>query len=497
MSSSYSGIKTRQADSNGVDRRRALKLGGAALVTLSASGVLPACTDQSAPKSSSAGGASKTDVLIIGAGLSGLYTAGLLESQGVRVMVLEADDRVGGRIRTMDMLAGKPEAGGMQIGPMYARIRSKISDLGLTTYEPNQGFPPMGMYIDGQPVTLAEWADSPLNKTVGMERKLPPFALKGLYLRQAAKLDELDSWLAPEMAAFDIPFDQFLHSKGASDEAMRLMEIIGEQASDVSTLSQMRNARVLKFSMESGSYSFLDGGMSRLPEGMAENIQGDLLQNKKVVAVNQRNDGVEVICGDGSAYRARFAVMTLPFSVLREVVFDPPLQGPQMDAVQNLPYSQVTQIFYDINGSFWEEDGMPASMFTDSPLERIFSLAGPDGDNQHLWAFINGNAEKHLQSMNDKETLDWAWAELKRLRPSVEGRVEPRAVYSWSRNPYARGAYSYFAPGQMSAFGRNMSLPAGRVHFAGEHTAVLQTGMEGAMESGERVVMEILDRLSA
>lgn len=385
----------------------------------------------------------------------------------------------------------------MQIGPMYGRIRNMISTVGLSTYEPPQGFPPMGMFIGGQPVTILEWPTSPLNKTVGPERGLPPFALGNLYLRQTPPLQGLDSWLSDDMATYDTSFEQFLRSKGASDEAIRLIEVTGEKTSTISTLDQMRNARVMKESMGNGSYSLLEGGMSRLPEAMAGRIQGEIIKNKKVVAISQKNGQVEAVCKDGSSYSGAYAIVTLPFSVLRDVTCDPPMQGAQADAVQNLAYSQVTQIFYDIRKPYWKEDGMPPSMFTDGPLERMFSLPGPDGDNQHLWTFINGAAENHLQAMTDQQTLDWAWAELKRLRPSVEGRVEPRAVWSWSRNPYSRGAYHFFGPGQITKFRNHMSVPVGSVHFAGDHTSVMQTGMEGAMESAERAAIEVMERLSA
>ena len=103
----------------------------------------------------------------------------------------------------------------------------------------------------------------------------------------------------------------------------------------------------------------------------------------------------------------------------------PPLEGAQAEAVASLPSSQVTQVFFDIKEPYWEADGLPGSMFTDSPLERMFTLAGPDSDAQHLWVFINGEGERRVRNMTDAEVLKFAHEELIRLRPSTEGRVEP------------------------------------------------------------------------
>ena len=337
----------------------------------------------------------------------------------------------------------------MQIGAMYARTRSVIDDLGLEMYEPQGGFPSVGMILGGQRVAPQDWPTSPVNKTEGPERNLPPFALPSLYLTKDNPLAELESWMEPESAALDVPLDQYLKSKGASDEAIRLMDIpnVAESISEISALSELRKDRINQFEAANGTFSFLKGGMSRLPEAMAATLQGDVILDKKVIAISNGDDMAEVECEDGSRFSADFVIVTVPFTVLRDIKMDPPLQGGQADAVNELPLSQVTQVFMSIKEPYWEEDGFPGSMFTDGPLERLWTLPGPNSATELLWIFMNGDREKPVRAMSDDEIVTYAYDELIKMRPSAEGRVEPLKAWSWSKKPVLKRRLCLFQTG--------------------------------------------------
>ena len=111
------------------------------------------------------------------------------------------------------------------------------------------------------------------------------------------------------------------------------------------------------------------------------------------------------------------------------------------------------------------------------------------------WSYANGHVADRLDRLEPADATSLVLAELERIRPATRGQLQPVKVVSWQRDVHAGGVYAAWAPGHITAFANGMSLPDGRLHFAGEHTARLQRGMEGAMESGERVALEVLEKL--
>ena len=101
-----------------------------------------------------------------------------------------------------------------------------------------------------------------------------------------------------------------------------------------------------------------------------------------------------------------------------------------------------------------------------------------------------------IDAMPMPELARFIKSELARIRPATEGNVEIARLVSWVNDPFAKGAYSHFAPGQISTFVKDMAKPWQRIHFAGVHTAIKYTGMEGALKSGERAATEILARIA-
>lgn len=444
--------------------------------------------------------ASKTkrspSVLVLGAGLSGLYTALLLEKAGVKAVVLEGRDRFGGRVYTLDNIPGKPEAGGQGFSEKYQRLLALAASLQVPTEQISAPERELLLYVRSQPILSSDWATSTVNLLSQTERNTLPPQLLMSYLSPNNPLPDETAWTKAEYADFDIPLDRYLRTKGASPEALRLMNFNpGSSLNSVDATSALWALKNNQRAKNRGKQPMrIKGGNSRLPEKMAAALKFPVQTNKVVTSIESSDTCVEVECADGSRFRANYAVITLPFSVLRQIKITPPLQGRQAEAVAELPYTTVTRIQLAVRRPFWEEDELPVPMWTDTQLETISPVRDTTG-RQNLVCITGGTNAQQLDAMSPQVLAECVQSELARIRPTSKGNVQITKVVSWGRDPFARGAYSHFAPGQIHRFQGKMAQPWQRIHFAGEHTAISSSGMEAALESAERVAKEVLARI--
>lgn len=441
------------------------------------------------------------EVIVVGAGLSGLNAARLLEEQGLEVLVLEAREEIGGRMRTLDHVPGTPEAGGAQIGANYARTLATLDALGLETRGGRSTTFGQAFNLGGEMIAVADWPEHPANRLEGRERSLPPWQLLGAYLDAENPLRAFDDWLAEDFQTLDQSYEAFMRAAGASEQAIALAGVtMNANALDtVSVFARWRSGVLFQDAIRGGRTHFVVGGSQRLPEAMAQSLSAPVLTGRTVAGITADESAAQVRCTDGSRFHADFVICTLPFAVLRGLDLDAPIAPVQREAIAGLPYTQIAQIHFSATEPYWEEDGWPPAMWTDSPLQRVFMSDGEDGQpsGRHL-AWLDGAAAKRLAGMSDAEVAAMTLAEMARMRPASAGRLEVHEVVRWTEeNPHAGGAYMHWAPGMIARWAGRMNQPAGRLHFAGEHTGIQHTGIEAAMESGERAAIEILQQVGA
>jgi monoamine oxidase len=463
-----------------------------------------------------AGAADAVDVAVIGAGLAGLNAAWILTEAGLKVTVLEGSGRIGGRVWTATDAPTVPELGASQVGPSYARVIDAIDRLKLTLVPEDRDILPFTYHIGGQLVRAKDWPDHPANRTVGAERALAPAALGAALLAKFNPLRELDDWLRPDFAAYDVAIADLFQRNGVSAEAQKLATLTHEMwhSSALGMMQEgLRGAFEARFAgarsesvggalvthAEGPSVAKwprnIQGGCSALPQAIAARLN-DVRLGRIVTAIDMDDAGADVRCLDGTRLRARYVIAAVPFATLRNVVVAPAPDPVHRAAIADIGYLETARAFCTIKQPFWQQDGLDPSLFTDTALRMLWVLDNhKNGKGPYRATFVlTGRTAESVSMLPPAAAAKLLVDRLEAIRPAARGQVVVHRFHSWAQQPLQKGCRHNFKPGQIAAFARDMVLPWQRLHFAGEHTRRLDYGMESAMETGERAALEVLSR---
>lgn len=326
-----------------------------------------------------------------------------------------------------------------------------------------------------------------------------PWELVSQMIAAARRLPTHTAWLDPASRPLDIPLYRFLSERGLSDAAIHLANDVspgyGVSARELSTLMLEFTDGFSKDQRRQSPTSWsIKGGNERLPQAMAAQLKNEVLLGREVVAIDSGSRVATVRCADGSVFRGARTICSLPFSTLRHVKVTPALAGSQARAVANLPYQPLSMVFLTAREPFWEADGLAAGMWTDSVVGTVMPQRFGDSPDEITGLVVQARGQLALDwdRMGHAEALRRITPTMEALRPAARGKLVAHRMFSWSAERFNRGDWAYFAPGQLSDFVPTMAGRAGRIHFCGEHTAQVARGLEGALESWERVVTEIL-----
>ena len=472
--------------------------------------------------------AEPADVVIIGGGLSGLAAAITLGDLGLKAVVLEAGQQVGGRVKTVATADGGIDVGASQIGRGYARTIAMCRRLGLELIPEDRDLLTFGFHYRDSWIDPAQWAAHPLNDLVGEEeRALSPLTLGQAVMARTNPLQNLDDWLDPRFAQHDISLRQLMQQNGYSPQAIELARLsvpgIGMDQTSMLRMWQedlrgqldrrINNEQQAQAAQHARDHPFgeandprlvnglamisnVAGGCQRLPLAMAATLGDAVRLDAAVVSIAMDGRGALVTCRDGRSWQAPFVISALPFTMLREVQISGTENPVARQAIAEMPYANTARAYLQVERPFWQDDGLPASFATDGPMGMFWGIDNHTGTGAHrAMVVMVGQVAAAIARHDTAAAEGLIMEELARLRPASQGLVRLVTYKDWARDPLQRGCGFSLAPGQVNAFAREMVQPWQALHFAGEHTRRLDYGMESAFESGERAAFEIFGRM--
>jgi monoamine oxidase len=212
--------------------------------------------------------------------------------------------------------------------------------------------------------------------------------------------------------------------------------------------------------------------------------------------IAQNDLGVHVHCrttiGAPMSFAADRVVCTLSFSVLRTIEMQPGFSVRKQHAIATLPYTSVARVFVQTRERFWGARKEAGSASTDLPIQEVYEdTATQAGQRGILSSYCVGERARAMTRLPEQTRLTATISELEKVHPGIRSFAEGGTSKCWDEDPWARGDYCYFAPGQLLGIGPDIARPEGRIHFAGDHTSRWPGFMQGALESAKRVVSEI------
>lgn len=449
--------------------------------------------------------ADASSVVVVGAGLAGLAAARDLVRAGRTVTVVEARDRVGGRIVNHRFDDGTTvEIGGQWVGPTQDRILALAADLGVPTFP---------TYDTGDLVTArAGKIVRHRSPTFG----LPPAAVveiaasQPLFDRLAARIDLDEPWATRGAERLDgTTFETWIRRHHRTEAArgfwrLAVEAVFAAEPRDISLLHVAFYARSggslekLLGTRRGAQQDRFVGGSVVVAERLADELRGhgvDIRLGAPVRAVEQGDDGV-VVRHDGGTVEADRAIVAVPPALAGRIAWSPVLPARRDQLLQKMPMGSVIKCLVRYDRPFWREDGLCGQAAAlDSAVTITFDNSPPDeGAPGVLVAFLEGDHARRASDLTPEARQAEVVDALARFFGPQARRPTGYADLDWAAEEWTRGCYgAHLAPGVWSAFGDLLREPWGRIHWAGTETAAVWNGyMDGAVRSGERAATEIL-----
>lgn len=456
------------------------------------------------------------NIIIIGAGMAGLVTGSLLKAAGHRVKILEANNRIGGRIYTMRM----PETGlYLDVGAMRIPYTHKLTlaynkKFGLKLNPFINRNDKDIIYANGRKTTLKEYEENPsllhypvaVNEEGKSSEELLMLAIQPIL--DFIKRNPEKNWSIVEKDFGRYSTAEFLkdyphqYKMSFSPAAVEMIGVLLDLEGFLER-SFVETLRFIFIFQQSTGFYEIEGGNDALPKSFLPQLKDDIIFQQKLMKIVQQEKGVIAYFRNEKTFEyssitGDIIIVTIPFTTMRFVEIEPydSVSHEKWRAIRELHYMAATKIGIQFKSRFWEKQGqLGGRIITDLPIRYAYYPSygiGTKGPGMVLGSYTWSYDALLWDGLSESDRIYYT---LQNLGTILGNQVYDEFISgiskSWTLDPYALGGFAIFQANQEAELQLNIVKPEGRIYFAGDHTTLYHGWIQGAIESGIRSAAEI------